>query len=641
MSQPSLFSVACPEHDQLLALAEGTLQDEVAEIVAEHVAHCETCDARLDLISEQSDTVVRALAGMPASEDDEETFVRLQRDLLSNPVPFTGRIHSDPTQALADQLPLNVILPVRLGNYDLLEEIGTGAHGAVFRAQHRRLEREVAIKLLLHAAGPFVEEFLNEMRVVGKLDHPNIIRATDAGEHDGTYFLVMEFVPGLDASSLLRQTGPLRVADACEVARQTALGLAFAHHHQLVHRDVKTSNLLFTSTGQIKLLDLGLATVASRVDSEHPQARSGPRGTADYMAPEQWRESSSVTHSADLYSLGCTFFKLLTGYPPFRDYPQGGVSKEQAHMNLTARSVTEFRKDVPPGVNQLIQSLLAKSPNERPESATAVSQQLAKFAQSADLPRLADKHCPAPRAEPAVVTTVAPTSKFDRRTVVAFVAGGILTIGATAMVLRPKKVPIDTETWRPLSPALPTFLKVSAASDARLVVDDNRFEIQSSDLSLLHLGNPIAKAYRWKSELQRESWATSAGIFFRLRKTEETEIEFQTIEIRSIEANRGILVWCLYRTGSLEEPIVLAEAPFELSENGRNTLEVTLGRTGFPIMECNGRRMPQSRWELSKEAREFVVTNVKQLPDVSAGRIGILQHGGSTLAKSELLYLKK
>jgi len=348
--------------------------------ISDHLVDCRSCDARLGSIEDQSDDFVRALAMLPATDEDEATFQSLQASLLANPEKFGD---DEATDILLSDVPSNIVLPIELGNYELLEQIGAGANGAVFRARHRRLEKQVAVKLLLNAAGPAVAEFLNEMRIIGKLHHPNVIQATDAGEHDGIYFLVMEYVPGVDVSSLLRQTKTLSVADACEIARRTALGLSVAHENDLVHRDVKTSNLLFTSAGNIKLLDLGLATISSRKASSSFE-QSGPRGTADYMAPEQWREANSVTHSADIYSLGCTLFKLLTGSPPYRTIPESVSSLEEAHIRGAIPSISATGPAIPGGLDTLIRSMLAKSPEQRPATAKDVAEKLRRFAAGSD-----------------------------------------------------------------------------------------------------------------------------------------------------------------------------------------------------------------------------------------------------------------
>lgn len=641
-------SVACPEHFQLLALIEGTLPDEQLDAVAHHVSGCPSCDARLDQIEEQSDTLIRSLASAPASPDDEETFQRLQADLLDRPESFLGDANTEATQALSEHLPMQVILPFRLGNYELLEQIGAGAHGAVFRGLHCRLEREVAVKLLLRPAGPFVTEFLNEMRVVGQLDHPNIIRATDAGEQDGTYFLVMEFVPGLDVSSLLRRTGPLSVPNACEIARQTALGLSFAHQHQLVHRDVKTSNLLLVANGQIKLLDLGLATIPTPTDDAGIQPRTGPRGTADYMAPEQWREASSVTQQADLYSLGCTMFKLLTGSPPYRELPFGVNSKEQAHTESEIPSLVTTRNDVPAAIDKLVTELLAKSPHDRPASANEVADRLSDYVSAADLSSLVRNHCPELVQQNDLKSiALSPMKRSGRRKPIsrrAFLlgSGATIVIAAAAMRFRDSKVLINTSNWRPLVPSNPPIIVLGSIADSELREENNQYHLESTKLGLLHLGHPIANRFRWRTELEKASWVRAAGVFFGFRKTSEQQMSFQSLELQSSEDSpQSMLLWCTYRNPDADhDPFVLAETPC-VSDGTKCALEVVLGRSGFPEVIFNGVQFPQSQWTLSKEARDIVAASSDKIPSLYAGRIGVLQRGGTITTKSsQIMYLK-
>jgi serine/threonine protein kinase len=194
--------------------------------------------------------------------------------------------------------------------YKLLAELGKGGMGTVYRALHTKLDREVALKILPaeRTKDPeAVDRFQREMKAVGKLEHPHIVRATDAGEQDGTHFLVMEYVEGLDLSELVQVIGPLPVADACEVIRQAAVGLQAAHEHGMVHRDIKPSNLMLAANGRVKILDLGLALLDPQrgdVDDEgggRDLTSDGQiMGTFDYMAPEQAGDSHGVDIRADI-----------------------------------------------------------------------------------------------------------------------------------------------------------------------------------------------------------------------------------------------------------------------------------------------------------------------------------------------------
>ena len=230
------------------------------------------------------------------------------RDLTVSP--------NDATTGQAEESDLGVIR-----DYQLLAKLGEGGMGAVYKALHTKLQKVVAIKVL--PAGRMndpqaVQRFEREMQAVGRLSHPNIVGAHDAGEHEGTNFLVMEHVAGIDLSELIRNVGPLPIADACELARQAAVGLQHAHEHDLVHRDIKPSNLMLAPDGQVKILDLGLARLHM---GNLPELTSTGQmmGTLDYIAPEQTGDAHDVDIRADIFSLGATLYKLLTGVTPYSD----------------------------------------------------------------------------------------------------------------------------------------------------------------------------------------------------------------------------------------------------------------------------------------------------------------------------------
>jgi serine/threonine protein kinase len=262
----------------------------------------------------------------------------------------------------------------RLGEYELLECLGRGGMGEVWKARHRKLDKLVAIKLLL--AGGAGDRFLREMQAVGKLDHPNLVKAYDAGEQDGALYLVMELVEGTDLGRRVRQQGPLSVAEATTAARQVAAGLAYLHASGFVHRDLKPSNLMRTPDGTIKVLDLGLARRidATPIGLELTQTGMG-MGTPDYLAPEQVSDAASADPRADLYGLGATLFHLLTGRPPFADR-DSKQAKLLAHQTQEAPDVRSLRPEIPAALASLVSRLLAKEPPNRPPSAAAVLAEL-------------------------------------------------------------------------------------------------------------------------------------------------------------------------------------------------------------------------------------------------------------------------
>ncbi len=196
----------------------------------------------------------------------------------------------------------------------------------------------VAIKVLSAAVThepEAIARFEREMKAVGKLNHPNIVQAYDAGEVNGTHYLAMEYIDGTDLKKLVNDRGPMSVVNACQAIRQAALALASAHEAGLVHRDIKPSNLLLTKSGQIKLLDLGLARLAGEAATNTSDLTTEGEsfGTPDYMAPEQWEDAHSADARTDLYALGCTLFFLLTGRTPFgSDAHRTAANKMKSHL---------------------------------------------------------------------------------------------------------------------------------------------------------------------------------------------------------------------------------------------------------------------------------------------------------------------
>jgi serine/threonine protein kinase len=259
-----------------------------------------------------------------------------------------------------------------LGSYVLQERLGEGGMGAVYKARNWKIGRIVALKLIRKECldnETIVRRFHREIEAAAQLSHPNIIHAFDAGESDdGTHFFVMEYVAGTDLAKLVKQAGPLPVRTACDYIRQAALGLQHAHERGMVHRDIKPSNLfLATEGGLVKLLDMGLAKLTgAAVDGETTSAltqQGAVMGTPDYIAPEQTLDAHAADIRADLYSLGCTFYYLLTGRVPF---PGGTLGQKIAqHLSRAPVPVCQLRPEVPARVAAVVARLMAKRPEER------------------------------------------------------------------------------------------------------------------------------------------------------------------------------------------------------------------------------------------------------------------------------------
>lgn len=279
------------------------------------------------------------------------------------------------------------------GQYQLLRELGSGGMGTVYHAIHRKLDREVALKVLSAAATQnpdLVARFEREMKAVGKLNHANIVTAHDAGEVDGVHYLAMELVKGSNMEELVKQRGPLPTEEACEVIRQAALGLQHAYENGLVHRDLKPSNIMVTEDGAVKVLDLGLAMLdPAQHDALKITQPDELLGTLDYMAPEQADNSKPVDIRADLYGLGATLYELLTGKTPLGTTENDSLlAKFRALLSEEPTPIEELRPDLPDGLVEVIQRLLAKSPEDRPATPTEVADLLAPFCKEANLQRL-------------------------------------------------------------------------------------------------------------------------------------------------------------------------------------------------------------------------------------------------------------
>ena len=274
-----------------------------------------------------------------------------------------------------------------LGSYCILEPLGRGGMAAVYLAEHRVMRRRCAIKVLpteyLSKEPSFLDRFHREAQAVAALDHPNIVRAYDVNkalvDEKEIHFLVMEYVAGQDFRKMVEKQGVLEYCEAADLIRQSAQGLAHAHARGLVHRDVKPANLLVDTEGVVKVLDLGLAKF---FDDDKDPSLSGLHqrtvlGTADYMAPEQARNSHDVDARADIYSLGHTFYFLLVGHPPF---PQGTAAERlHAHQKKLPAPIKDQRPDVPSRLVAIIDRMTAKRPGLRYQTATEVAAVLGRW----------------------------------------------------------------------------------------------------------------------------------------------------------------------------------------------------------------------------------------------------------------------
>jgi serine/threonine protein kinase len=281
------------------------------------------------------------------------------------------------------------------GPYVLVGELGEGITGVVYRAWDPLLERMAALKVLdtkWLACPGVVARFRLEAQASARLAHPNVVRLYHAGEAEGTYFLAMEYVDGSDLSRLVEQEGPLAVRRACRFIRQVALGLQHVHDLGYVLRDVKPSNLMVArravgargAAESIKVIDLSIARRKPGGKDDPATSLTAPGvflGTPDFTAPEQARDPRQADTRSDLYSLGTTFYYLLTGAVPF---PGGSVASKLARHAGPEKPapVQDLRPEVPPAVAAVVGHLLTKRPEDRYQTAAEVAAALVRCLQA-------------------------------------------------------------------------------------------------------------------------------------------------------------------------------------------------------------------------------------------------------------------
>ena len=268
-----------------------------------------------------------------------------------------------------------------LGKYKLLDHLGTGGMSTVYLAEHMLMQRRVAIKVLPKNRvddTSYLARFHIEARAAAALDNRNIVRAYDVDNEGNVHYLVMEYINGRDIQVTVKQDGPLDYEVAADYVRQAALGLDHAHAASLIHRDVKPANLLIDSHNVVKVLDLGLAKFSDEGKASLTMAYDeNVLGTADYLAPEQALDSHGVDARADIYSLGCSLYFMLTGHPPF---PEGTLPQRiMMHQKEPAPDIRKDRPDAPLDLLKVCAKMMAKKPQQRFQSAYDVAAIMTKW----------------------------------------------------------------------------------------------------------------------------------------------------------------------------------------------------------------------------------------------------------------------
>ena len=372
----------CFTLENLTDFALGRLPDDEAFRVETHLAECADCEETVSSLDEVTDSLLRKIkepAARSRYADDSVYLSALQQAQHPNPVSVLSESGPEIESASTDAPPL------RMRDYQLQEPLGHGGMGTVYRALHVRLQRCVAFKLLPTRRlrdSTAVARFEREMQAVGQLDHPAIVRAMDAGEIDGQHFLAMELVDGVDLARLVRHHGPLDRESACELVRQAAVGLEYVHRHGIVHRDIKPSNLMLSRQAQCKILDLGLALLDG-VHGAHDELTTVGQlmGTLDYMAPEQFQDSHEVDRRADVYGLGATLYKLLSGLAPYcTSERRSPLQKLKAIATEPVTPLRSRKPEIDAALAIVVHRALSHDLNERYATAIEFAEALAPWA---------------------------------------------------------------------------------------------------------------------------------------------------------------------------------------------------------------------------------------------------------------------
>ncbi len=273
---------------------------------------------------------------------------------------------------------------LHIGGYRLLELIGRGGMGLVFKAEQMTTQQIVVLKVMSQLGNiKGVRRYVQEVRAASALAHPHIVTTLDSGVADGCHFIVMDYLPGSDLNAIILSQSPLPVSWSCEVARQVAAGLQHAHEQGLVHRDIKPSNILISPepdflTPHARILDFGLARIVSESVSIRDVTDTGVvLGTPDYISPEQAMSAKHADIRSDIFSLGCTLFQMITGTFPFPG--RNVMEKLMARITTTPPSVSALRAEAHAELDDLVASLLCCNPNDRPQTPGEVADDLARL----------------------------------------------------------------------------------------------------------------------------------------------------------------------------------------------------------------------------------------------------------------------
>jgi formylglycine-generating enzyme required for sulfatase activity/tRNA A-37 threonylcarbamoyl transferase component Bud32 len=364
---------ACPNSSELLAWLQEPLDPNLHQHLADHIDTCDSCQTALEQLDRADErfSVGPDLLEALRSERQPDPL-ELEPECASAVILAAAALeaHAElslmPAQQKETEIKYLEAL-TRQGRYEILEVVGQGGMGVVYKATDRKLNRLVAIKaqptMKQKDSAAFVR-FEREMKTVARLTHPHIVTAHDADQAEGIQFLVMEYIDGQDLKSLVKARGPLSWEEAVRLILQAARGLCYAHEEGIIHRDIKPANLMLDRRGTLKVLDLGLARFELNEERPTELTETGMvMGTLDYMSPEQAVSPRDVDGRTDIYSLGCSLHYLLTGRPPYQG--DTAIQKVLAHRETAVPSLRAACPGCPVPLAQVFERMVAKRPQER------------------------------------------------------------------------------------------------------------------------------------------------------------------------------------------------------------------------------------------------------------------------------------
>jgi serine/threonine protein kinase len=446
-------AVTCPDVSTLQRFTVGEMTPEEVEQLAGHCEGCEHCIRRMHALAARDDllealSVHSAVMNLPRHSTVDRLIARLKGiDLTaSDPSEGTNETGSDLTPfrnsesgrelydfLAASQQPDEL---GRLGPYRVLEVVGSGGMGVVFRAEDPQLRRQIALKAMLPALAASAsarQRFLREAQAAAAIKHDHIVTIHQVGEDRGAPFLAMEFLEGESLEARLRRGGKVPVPEALRIGREIAEGLSAAHERGLIHRDIKPTNVwLEGKRARVKILDFGL--VRATTDDSTLTSQGAVVGTPAYMAPEQ-ANGEPVDLRSDLFSLGCVLYRMLTGLPPFKGV--NAFATMTAVTTHTPRPPRDVDPAIPPALSDLVMRLLAKNPAERPASAQEVADVLATLAVER----------PAPAATPAPVASPPAPPHRKRRLAVALLGIAALLVAAAVIYVQTDRGTLEISTF--------------------------------------------------------------------------------------------------------------------------------------------------------------------------------------------------